>query len=76
MSKSVEQKLFEAMRSANGVQLSAGDVADLVFDDAVGTRISNKACIEAGVEETGGDEVRSNYNMTWNQFKRHLKSND
>lgn len=70
MSKSVEQKLFEAYRENRGVKLTAEDVESLIHDDAVAARISNQACIEAGIEEYGFDSIFSSQDKTktWQQF--------
>lgn len=50
---SIEQRLYEAFRENRGMFLTREDVEAICFDDAIGTRIANQACIEAGVEETG-----------------------
>lgn len=53
--KSLEQLLFEAYVNHRGLRLTADDVDSLVSDDAVATRISNRACQEAGADEVGED---------------------
>jgi len=75
--KSVEQKLYEAFRSARGLRLSADEVDALVRpDDAIGTRITNQACDEAGVPELGQDAVsRSAFIApSWAQFLKLLRT--
>jgi len=68
-STSVEQRLFEAYTSGKGMRLTADDVDSLVHDDAIGTRITNQAAIEAGVDEPGIDMVRFvRRGVTWKQF--------
>ena len=70
--KSVEQKLFEALSKGSGCRLTYDDVWKLVIaDDAMGTRITNQACIEAGIDEGFGSEVA--IGATWHQFKKQLK---
>ena len=71
--KSLEQRLYEACRANRGLRLSADDVYDLVIDDAVATRISNVACIEAGAEE-GGHGCIVMHNMgPWKKFVDFMK---
>ncbi len=66
--KSLEQRLFEAFINNRGIRLTAEDVFSLVTDDSINTRISNKACMDAGEPEGGfGDVVLSNA-KTWKQF--------
>lgn len=79
MAKSVEQRLFDAFQRGRGLRLTADEVWALVGpDDAVGTRISNAAADEAGVDIEdwpGCDAVpRTSEAMTWVQFKRHFAS--
>ncbi len=77
-STSVEQRLFEAYTSNKGLRLTADDVDSLVHDDAIGTRITNQAAIEAGVDEPGIDLVRFvRCGVTWKQFlnERHVLEN-
>lgn len=51
--KSVEQKIYEAYRLGTGVRLTPADVEHLVrLDDAVQTRIVNKALAESGCDMT------------------------
>lgn len=69
---SLEQLLFEAYQQRKGLLLSAEHVDALLFDDAIGTRITNKAAAEADLDEPGGDCVRSRTGETWEQFKRRL----
>jgi len=79
MAKSVEQKLFEAFQNGRGVRLSAEEVWALVCpDDAIGTRLSNAAADEAGIDMDdwpGADAVPRGESMpmTWAQFKRYFK---
>lgn len=66
--KSLEQRLFEAFNTGRGMRLSRADVFDLVKDDAIDTRISNKACTEAGVDECGMNDVFISGATTWREF--------
>ncbi len=71
--KSVDQRLFEAFSRFEGVRLTADDVQELLGDDAVGRRVTNKACIEAGIQECGEDSVPGRRVCeTWHQFKQRL----
>ena len=75
-SKSVEQKLFEAFQTFEGVTLSPMEVVSLCRDDAIGTRITNQACREAGIDQAEGDEVSLSPTVkTWDGFKKKLKKN-
>ncbi len=71
--RSLEERLFEARQNIRGVRLSYVDVYDLLRDDAVATRITNKASAEAGLGELGADEVSRSKSATWEQFKAELK---
>jgi hypothetical protein len=71
VSKSLERRLFDAYASNRGIKLTAEDVWSLVNDDAVATRITNAACIDAGIDEVGADCVR--YGKTWDELKAFLK---
>ena len=76
MSKSVEQRLYEAWRSGSGVRLTSFDVTDLMHrDDAMRTRISNAACQEAMVEEEGFELMGPAFKSapTWRRFVESLK---
>lgn len=71
--KSLEQRLYEALRRCSGCSLSAQDVHDLVWrDDAVQTRINNVAGQEGGEDCDRGLGFRFGIqNMpTWAQLKR------
>lgn len=73
MTKSVEQKLFEAWTKHRGCRLSERDITDLItVDDAIRTRISNAAAGEAGAVVPGADCIDDG--ETWAQFKRRLSS--
>ena len=77
MAKSVEQKLYEAYRNGKGVTLSAADVASLVEDDAVGTRITNSAAHDAGVDQPGCDCICGvRPRLTWKQFQKSLRAEE
>ena len=65
---SLERRLFEALVNHRGIVLSKDDVFELLFDDAIGTRITNQACAEAGVAESGVDDVAVTKATTWKQF--------
>ena len=67
--KSVEWKLWEAFRYGKSVSLTAKDVARLLIDDAIGTRISNAAATEAGGDEPLVDCVAQYLTCgTWEEF--------
>lgn len=67
--KSVEGKLWESFRYGKGVTLTAREVAQLMIDDAIRTRVSNAAAIEAGGEEPGVDCVAQYIECrTWEEF--------
>lgn len=69
MAKTVEQRLYEAFCRGTGAHLSAEDVDSLVrLDDAVRTRITNTACIEAGLDEEGCDRLGA-CTETWSALK-------
>ena len=67
--KSVECKLWEAFRNGKSASLTAKDVAKLLFDDAIGTRVSNAAATEAGGDEPLADCVAQYIQCkTWEEF--------
>ena len=68
--KSLEQRLYEAFHNNRGMRLSAEDVDSIVLDDAMATRITNMACLEAGSVEFGVDDfTRRIRNLpTWEHF--------
>lgn len=72
--KSLERRLFEAWQNCRGVILYAEDVRALIFDDAIATRITNAACEEAGVEESGMDCLRRG--ETWKEFVERVKGGE
>lgn len=76
--KTLEQRLYEAYRDSRGMRLSAADVDSLVGDDAVGTRITNKAATEAGLPESGDDAVTMlcGAAFTWKEFLNQLKESE
>jgi hypothetical protein len=72
---SVEQRLFEAYQQNRGTRLTPEDVESLcVLDDAIRTRITNQACVEAGMEEPGVDGmIGIDKIKSWAGFKKKLK---
>jgi hypothetical protein len=74
--KTVEEKLFVAYRRNRGVRLTANDVWDLVAaDEAMATRISNAAGLDAGLGEDAvdmGNESIKTTATTWGQFVAEL----
>lgn len=75
MSKRIEQRLYEAYKNGTGIKLSHDDVMDLMHqDDAVRTRISSTAAMEAGCDQDVGDYC--GYGLTWSQIKNHIKDNE
>lgn len=74
--KSVEQKLYEAYRSEKGVTLSAEDVLSLVEDEAIGTRISNTAAYELGIDQPGASCIPQRPKLSWIRFGKSLEASD
>lgn len=73
MTQSIEERLFTAYKLYGCVSLDWQDVASLVRDDAIGTRITNAAAIEAGVEQPGCDMIGGyRSGETWEQFKKRV----
>lgn len=75
--KTPDQKLYEAFRLGKGVLLTAYDVDCLLSgDNAVAVRVSNMACIEAGIPECGEDMIGNNPQTlpTWKRLLKELKS--
>jgi len=73
MTKSIEQKLFHAYQHGYQVTLTAADVVALVGDDAIATRITNAAAVEAKLDEPGADSVGMPKRETWAAFKKRLR---
>ena len=72
--KSVEQKLFEAFKNDKPARITKRDVDSLVMDDAVGSRITDRAAFEAGADEPCGDLVPLvEGGTTWEEFKNWIK---
>lgn len=72
--KSIEQRLYEAYRANRGIRLSATDVFVLVRNDAIGTAITNAACLESGVEEEGQDRLYLQDSLpTWRKFVERMR---
>ena len=71
--KSLEQRLFHAYQHGYRLSLSADDVASLVSDDAIATRITNAGAVEAKLDEPGADSVGIPKLETWAAFKKRLK---
>jgi hypothetical protein len=77
MQRTLERILFEALQDGRGVSLSHGHVIALVSDDSIGCRITNQACLEAGIEDLGADAIKGKATgETWGQFKRRLRGGD
>jgi len=72
--KSLEQRLFHAYQHGYRLTLSADEVVSLVHDDAIATRITNAAAVEAKLDEPGGDSVGMPKRETWAEFKKRLKA--
>lgn len=73
--KSLEQRLYEAYQSGKGLILSAEDVDRLMFDEAIGTRITNRAASQLGLEEPGVDCTRAaKKGETWDEFLIRVKT--
>ena len=71
---SVEQRLFEAYKACEGIELSPLEVISLVRDDAVGTRITEFALNETGMQGAEGSSIGSHrIPETWEQFKLRLR---
>ena len=69
---SLEQRMFEAAMKGRGMRLSFEDLISLVSDDAIDTRISNVAALEAGEEDEPGVACIRWNGESWNDFKRRL----
>lgn len=75
--KSLEQRLFEAFVNCRGMRLSAVDVARLVMDDAIGTRISNKAAIEVGAPEGESASIfHASRGESWRTFCERIAAGE
>lgn len=75
--KSIEQRLYEAFRENRGMLLSREEVEDLCFDDAIGTRIANHACIEAGVPESGQSVPFTDRSLpTWREMVQKYRDSE
>jgi hypothetical protein len=74
ISKSLEQRVFEAFKTEDALVLSFKEVISLMRDDAFATRVTAVAAEEAGVEHDGHDAVEGyRGGETWSEFKRRLK---
>lgn len=73
--KRLEQRLFEAYQRNSGMTLSAEEVWLLMNDEAVGSRVTNAAALDAGIEEPGVDCVFQvpSTKTTWKQFGQLLE---
>lgn len=75
MSIKLDKRLFEAFRKRRGILMTSQEVYDLVYrDDAISTRISNAAALEAGAEPPGENCLRTG--ETWNALKKRLAAGD
>lgn len=72
--KSLEQRLFHAYQNGYRLSLSSSDVLAIVRDDAIGTRITNEAAKEAGLDPPGNCSVGVPKNQSWAAFKKLLKA--
>jgi hypothetical protein len=67
------RKLYEAASKGRGVRLTASEVFRLVVaDDAVSTRITNAASMEA-IGESWGHGCVTDDGKTWNQFVKGFR---
>ena len=80
MSKSIDQRLYEAARRERGIRLTSKDVLQLIFmDDAIGSRITDQAWREAngrnGSNLLNGDSATAAIKKaeTWAEFVASLK---
>lgn len=67
----IEQRLYDAWRHGRGCRLTWSDVASLIGDEAIATRISNTAAVQAGVDPPGADCIGQG-GETWRQFQTRL----
>lgn len=77
--KSLEQRLYEAALYERGIKLSAKEVFMLLFDDAMETRVCNKAATDAGYEmpgEGGRYRVSVNNALSWEEFGEVFKDDN
>jgi hypothetical protein len=65
--KTLEQRLLEAYRIGCGVILSADEVASLIHDEAIATRICNTAAAEHG-NPIQGSQMCGFTKMTWTEL--------
>jgi hypothetical protein len=66
---SLDRRMYEALRHGKGITLTADELSELVLgDDAIGTRISNAAALDAGKEQPGCDCVPQQDLPTWREF--------
>ncbi len=71
---SVEERLFTAYKLYGQVTLDWDEIASLIRDDAVATRITAKAAEEAGVEHPGADMIGGHRKgETWQQFVARVR---
>lgn len=71
---SVEERLFTAYKLYGQVTLDWDEIAYLLRDDAVATRITAKAAEEAGVEHPGADMIGGyRKGETWQQFVARVR---
>ena len=71
--KSLEQRLFDAYQRGYGLLLTSAEICSLVADDAIGTRITNQAAIELGIDQPSGDHTGVPRQESWASFKKRLK---
>lgn len=64
----IEQRLYEAWINNRGVRLTKEEVDQLIYDDAIATRISNTAARTAGMPEPGSDCVV--HMASWKEFQK------
>ena len=78
MPMSIEQRLYEAFRENRGMLLSAAEVEALcLVDNAIATRIANRACSDAGVPEDGVPVPFHRRNLpTWREMVQQYRDSE
>ena len=72
----IEALLYAAWAAGRGVRLYVADVKRLVSDDAIGTRITDEARRQAGVEPCGMDGLGVHPASSWAAFVRRIKRSE
>ncbi len=66
--KSIYRKMYDAYRMNRGIRLTADELQELLFDDAITTRFSNAALRERGEEEVSDGTARGFGKVKWKEL--------